>query len=268
VIAVEELKRTHRATWAAGDYSAVAERIDEVPPRDLLERIEIRPEEDVLDVATGTGNAALRAAAAGAHVVGLDLTPELFERARSRQAEYGVEVEWVEGDAEALPFADGSFDVVLSTFGVMFAPNQEQAASELLRVCRPGGTIGLANWTAEGWLGDVFRTNGKHVPPPAGVSSPLSWGNEARLRDLFGDGIAELRTTRRDFIFRYRSPEHWLSFWREFYGPTVATFAALDADGQRALANDLLEVAHRANVANDGTMAVPAEYLEVVAIRA
>src|SRR5215208_7297612 len=156
-----ELKRTHRATWAAGDYPAVAERIDEVPPRDLLERIEIRPGEDVLDVATGTGNAALRAAAAGANVVGLDLTPERFERARSREAELGVEGDWVEGDAEALPFADESFDAVLSIFGIQFAPRHEITAAELARVCRPGGRIGLVNWTPEGLIGELFKIMGK-----------------------------------------------------------------------------------------------------------
>jgi hypothetical protein len=150
----------------------------------------------------------------------------------------------------------------------MFAPNQEQAARELLRVCRPGGTIALANWTPEGWIGDIFRANGRHVPPPAGVSSPLLWGTEARLGELFGDGILELKTTRRDFVFRYPSPEYWLAFWRDFYGPTVAAFAALDAEGQAALATDLLDVIDAHNRAGDGTMVVPAEYLEVVALRA
>jgi SAM-dependent methyltransferase len=261
------VKGRQQKMWSSGDFAQIGATLT-IVGETISEAADVRAGQKVLDVAAGAGNAAVAAARRFANVTASDYVPALLERGRERAAAERLPVTFVEGDAEALPFADGSFDVVLSTFGVMFAPNQEQAASELLRVCRPGGTIGLANWTAEGWLGDVFRTNGKHVPPPAGVSSPLSWGNEARLRDLFGDGIAELRTTRRDFIFRYRSPEHWLSFWREFYGPTVATFAALDADGQRALANDLLEVAHRANVANDGTMAVPAEYLEVVAIRA
>ena len=261
------VKGRQQKMWSSGDFAQIGATLT-IVGETICEAANVRSGQQVLDVAAGAGNAAVAAARRFANVTAADYVPALLERGRERAAAERLPVTFVEGDAEALPCADASFDVVLSTFGVMFAPNQEQAASELLRVCRPGGTIGLANWTAEGWIGDVFRTNGKHVPPPAGVSSPLLWGNEARLRDLFGDGITEIRTTRRDFNFRYRSPEHWLSFWREYYGPTVAAFAALDALGQTALARDLLDVARRANIANDGTLVVPAEYLEVVAIHA
>src|SRR5688500_9762655 len=178
-IAVEDLKRTHRATWAAGDYAAVAEQIDEVPPRDLLERVAIRPGEEVLDVATGTGNVALPAAAAGAQVIGLDITPELFDTARLRAAKKGVNVVWLEGDAEALPFDDESFDAVLSVFGVQFAPRHEVVAEELARVTRPGGRIGLVNWTPSGLIGELFKIMGRYLPaPPDYASPPPRWGDE------------------------------------------------------------------------------------------
>jgi SAM-dependent methyltransferase len=261
------VKGRQQRMWAAGDFAQVGATLT-IVGETLCEAVGLRAGQRVLDVAAGAGNAALAAARRFGAVTAADYVPEVLERGRERAAGERLPVAFVEGDAEALPFPDASFDVVLSTFGVMFAPDQERAARELLRVCRPGGTIGLANWTAEGWIGDVFRANGRRVPPPAGVASPLLWGNEARLRDLFGDGVAELRATRRDFVFRYRSPEHWLDFWRAYYGPTVTAFAALDADGQAALARDLLDVVARHNQADDGTMVVPGEYLEVVATRA
>ncbi len=261
------VKGRQQRMWSTGDFAQVGATITLVGET-ICEAVDLRAGQRVLDVAAGAGNAAVAAARRFCDVTAADYVPALLERGRERAAAERLHVNFVEGDAEALPFDDAEFDVVLSTFGVMFAPNQEQAASELLRVCRPGGTIGLANWTPEGWIGEVFRANGRHVPPPAGVASPMLWGREDRLRELFGDGISELKTTRRDFVFRYRSAEHWLTFWREYYGPTATAFAALDAEGQAALANDLIEVVERHNRATDGTMAVPAEYLEVVAIRA
>src|SRR5215216_6273752 len=194
---VADLKRAHRATWAAGDYAAVAELIDEAPPRDLLARVEVAPGQEVLDVATGTGNIAIQTAAAGAQVVGLDLTPELFETARRRAAERGVAVDWVEGDAEDLPFEDERFDRVLSAFGVQFAPRHEVVAQELARVCRPGGRIGLVNWTPEGQVGELFKVMGRYLPPPPDfASAPALWGDEEHVRGLFdGTGI-DLEFTR------------------------------------------------------------------------
>jgi SAM-dependent methyltransferase len=173
----------------------------------------------------------------------------------------------VKGDAEHLPFEDDSFDVVLSTFGSMFAPDQECAAAELIRVCRRGGRIGMANWTPEGTIGELFRITGQHVPPPAGLRPPLEWGTEERLRELFADAVSDLRTTRRDFVFRYRSPEHWLEYWRAYYGPTLKAFEAL-GDNSDAYAAELLAMWQRRNRATTGTVAVPSEYLEVVATKA
>ncbi|MFO1113093.1 MAG: methyltransferase domain-containing protein [Rhodospirillales bacterium] len=190
--------------------------------------------------------------------------PALLERACERAAADRLAIACREADAEALPFADGSFDVVLSTFGVMFTPNQERAAAELLRVCKPGGRIGLANWTPQGFIGQVFKTIGKHNPPPVGIRSPALWGTDARLAELFAPHAASIMATERSFVFRYRSPEHWLEVFRTYYGPVLKTFAALDATKGDALAGDLLALLHRCNRADDGTLVVPSEYLEVV----
>lgn len=260
------VKGRQQKMWSSGDFAQIGATIT-IVGETICEAADVRAGQQVLDVAAGAGNAALAAARRFCEVTATDYVPALLERGRERAAGERLQVNFMEGDAEALPLPDASFDTVLSTFGVMFAPNQEQTAQELLRVCRPGGTIALANWTPEGWIGEVFRTNGKHVPPPAGVKSPLLWGTEARLHELFGDQITMMRATRRDYVFRYRSPEHWLEFWREYYGPTVAAFGALDAAGQDALAHDLLEVVASFNRAEDGTMVVPAEYLEVVVTR-
>jgi SAM-dependent methyltransferase len=270
VIAVEDLKRTHRATWAAGDYPAVAEMIDEVPPRDLLERVHIRPGEDVLDVATGTGNAALRAAAAGAHVVGLDLTPELFERARSRQSEYGVEVEWVEGDAESLPFDDESFDAVLSIFGIQFAPRHELTALEIARVVRPGGRIGLVNWTPDGLIGELFRIMGRYMPaPPAYASPPPLWGSEQHVRALFAGTDVEFEFARGHNPWRYGSPEEFVEFFETNYGPTLKARERLTAEGRwDECRNEMLAMAERHNEAGDGSLLMQAEYLVAVGSKA
>jgi SAM-dependent methyltransferase len=197
-----------------------------------------------------------------------DYVPALLDRAQQRAAADGLRIEFRVADAEALPFADESFDAVVSSFGVMFTPDQDRAAAELLRGCRRGGRIGLANWTPDGFIGQLFKTIGRHVPPPAGVRSPALWGTRERLAELFTPHGASVEATPRSFVFRYRSPEHWLEVFRTFYGPVQKTFDSLDANGQAALARDLLDLARRFNRAEDGTLAAPGEYLEVVVSRA
>jgi len=270
VIAVEDLKRTHRATWAAGDYAAVAERIDEVPPRDLLERVPVRQYDDVLDVATGTGNVALPAAAAGGDVIGLDITPELFDTARRRAAEQGVAVDWVEGDAEDLPFGDESFDVVLSVFGVQFAPRHRLVAEELARVTRPGGRIGLVNWTPEGLIGEMFKIMGKYLPaPPDYASPPPLWGSEEHTRELFAGTGVELEFARGHNPWRFDSAEHLVVFFETNYGPTLKAREKLEAEGRwTELREELHALAERRNEATDGSLLVNAEYLITIGRKA
>jgi SAM-dependent methyltransferase len=268
--AIADLKRTHRATWASGDYAAVAELIDEAPPRDLLAHMDVRPGHDVLDVATGTGNVAIPAALAGAQVVGLDLTPELFETARRRATEQAVAVEWVEGDAEALPFDDESFDRVLSVFGIQFAPRHEIAARELVRVSRPGGRIGLVNWTPRGLIGELLKVVGGYMPaPPEYASPPPLWGSEQHVRRLFADSPVELEFARGHNPWRFESAEHFVSFMETHYGPTLKARERLAAEGRwgdcRA---ELLTLAERHNRATDGRLHMDAEYLISVARRA
>jgi SAM-dependent methyltransferase len=261
--AVAELKRVHRSTWVAGDYAAIAEVIDEVPPRELLERVPAKPGEDVLDVATGTGNVALRAAAAGAQVVGLDLAPELFATAWRRQDEWGVAVDWVEGDAEELPFEDDSFDVVYSAFGVQFAPRHRIVAEELARVCRPGGRIGLVNWTPEGQVGELFKILGGYLPaPPDYASPPPLWGDERHVRDLFAGSSVELDFTRGYNPWRFDSPEHYVVFMETYYGPLVKARERLTAEGRwEDCRGEILALAERLNEATDGSLFMNAEYL-------
>jgi SAM-dependent methyltransferase len=258
------IKARQQKTWASGDFAAVATTLIIVGER-LCEAVDLRAGQKVLDVATGSGNTAIAAARRFTEVSGSDYVPALVERARERAEAEGLTIDFRAGDAEALPYPDQSFDAVLSTYGVMFAPNQEQAAAELLRVCKPGGKIGLANWTPEGFIGELFKVQSKHVAPPAGLRSPLLWGTEARLGELLGAGLADLEITRQTFAFRYRSAEHWLEFFTTYYGPTLKAFEALDTAGQEALREDLLILAERWNRASDGTMVVPGEYLEVVA---
>ena len=260
------IKRRQQATWASGDYHMIGTQILIVSEL-LIESLDLHSTERVLDVATGSGNAALAAARRGCAVVGLDYVPALLERARRRAEAEGLEAEFVEGDAEALPFDDGAFDVVSSVFGAMFAPNQEQTAHELARVCRPGGRIGLVAHTPEGFIGQLFKTNARHVPPPAGLRSPVQWGTEERLGELFGDAIADIRVEKRHYAFRYRSPEAYLEYWRRYYGPTMKTFEAVGEAGRAALDADLLDLIARFNRADDGTMVVPSEYLEAVILR-
>ena len=268
-IAVDDLKRTHRATWAAGNYAAVAEHINDIPPLDLLASVPIRAGDDVLDVATGTGNVALRAAEAGARVVGLDLTPELLDVADRRATEHGVLVDWVEGDAEALPFADESFDLVLSVFGIQFAPRHKLAARELARVCRPGGQIGLVNWTPEGQIGELFKIMGAYMPPPPDyASSPPRWGSEDHVRGLFANTSVKLEFARGNNPWRFPSAESYVRFMETNYGPTLKARERLSAEGRwddcRAAIH---EMAERHNEATDGSLLIQAEYLIAVGIK-
>lgn len=263
---LEALKARQRAAWSSGDYSIIGTTL-QIVGEQLCEALDVRAGQRVLDVAAGNGNVSLAAARRGCVVVATDYVPALLERARERAAAERFDLEFREADAEALPFADADFDHVVSTFGVMFTADHERAASELARVCRRGGSIGLANWTPEGFIGQLFRTIGSHVPPPAGAKSPATWGTRARLDELFGSSAASIRTTPRDFVFRYRSPEHWIHVFATWYGPVLKAFAALDGGGQAALHRDLLALIARHNRADDGTMVVPAQYLEVVITR-
>jgi len=233
----------------------------------VLFRSNLRATDKVLDVAAGNGNASLAAARHFATVTSTDYVPELLEQARRRAAADRLPIEFRVADAEALPFPDASFDVALSTFGVMFAPDQERAARELLRVTRPGGRIGLASWTPDGFIGHLFEVMVTHVPPPAGLRSPMEWGTETRLVELFGPHVGSIRTQRRTYTFRYRSPAHWIEVFRAYYGPTHKAFAALDADGQQALHADLTEMLVRWDK-NDGPgLSISGEYLETVLTR-
>ena len=264
--AVADLKRAHRVTWSAGDYAAVAEVIDEVPPRHLLSRMDIVPGHEVLDVATGTGNIALRAALAGAQVVGLDLTPELFATARRRAELHAVSIEWVEGDAEELPYEDGRFDRVLSAFGVQFAPRHRIAAQELARVSRPGGRIGLVNWTPAGQVGELFKVIGRFMPPaPEYASPPPLWGDEAHVRDLFAGTGVELEFERGMNPWRFDSVERYVRFMESNYGPLVKARERLTAEGRwEECRAEILALAGRRNVAADGSLVMLAEYLVVI----
>jgi ubiquinone/menaquinone biosynthesis C-methylase UbiE len=260
------VKQRQQQTWASGDFAVVAGRIVLVAEL-LCDSADLHAGWRVLDVATGSGNAALAAARLGCTAVGVDYVPSLLERGRRRAAAEGLPVELLPGDAEALPFPDAYFDAVTSVFGAMFAPDHELAAAELLRVCRPGGTIALASWTPGGFIGELFRAVGAHVPPPAGLPSPLLWGTEEHLRELFGDGIAALTVTRRTFTFRFRSAEHFVTFFRRWYGPTVKAFAALEPSARNALELDLIDLARRSDRLGADAAAIPAAYLEAVATR-
>ncbi|MBI3461116.1 class I SAM-dependent methyltransferase [Candidatus Acetothermia bacterium] len=259
-----ELKKRQQQTWASGDFSRVATSATIVGEL-LCEAVDLHAGQKVLDVATGSGNTALAAARRWGEVTGIDYVPALLERERA--AVERLPITFLESDAENLSFPDASFDVVLSTFGAMFAPNQEKAASELLRVCRPGGKIGMTNWTPDGLAGEIFRVTTQHVPPPPDLKPPVLWGTEKRLRELFGDRIASLHITKRSLVFRYRSIEHWLEYFRTYFGPTLKAFQALDTKGQEKLAHDLTQLLNRFNRSGDQTMAAPSDYLEVVATK-
>lgn len=260
------IKERQQQTWATGDYAVIGTMIAFMAET-LCEAMDLRAGWRVLDVAGGSGNAALAAARRMCDVVCTDYVPGLLERGRERAAAERLEVAFEVADAENLPYPDGAFDAVTSVVGVMFTPDQERAAAEMLRVCKPGGAIGLANWTPDGFIGELFRIVGKYAPPPAGVKPAALWGTEERLRELFGDGIASLAVNRRSFVFRARSAEEWIAIFRTWYGPVNRAFAAQDAAGQEALAADIRDLLHRYNRATDGTVAAPADYLEVVATK-
>jgi SAM-dependent methyltransferase len=268
---LESVKARQQVAWASGDYAVIGTTLVIVGEQ-LCEAVDLRAGQRVLDVATGHGITALAAARRGADVIGIDYVPELLERGRRRAAADFLPVTFQEGDAERLRFPDGAFDVVLSTFGVMFAPDQERAACELLRVCRPGGKIGLANWTPDSFVGQIFRIIGRYIPPAPGLRSPALWGTEERLRELFGDKIAAsgpsaFQATSRYFNFRYGSAEEWLDVFRTYYGPVHKAFAGLDTAGRDGLERDLTELALRSDRGGKEGLVVPSEYLEVVATR-
>ncbi|HEY8555318.1 MAG TPA: class I SAM-dependent methyltransferase [Burkholderiales bacterium] len=253
------IKARQQQTWASGDYAVIGTTLQLVG-ESLCEALDLRPGSLVLDVAAGNGNATLAAARRACDVVSTDYVPALLERGRARAEAEGFDVRFERADAENLPYPDASFDVVLSTFGVMFAPNQVRAAAELARVCRPGGRIGLANWTPDSFIGSLFKLIGRYVPPPAGLESPLLWGTEERLRQLFPKH--QVSAERRDYVFRYRSPQNWLDTFRAYYGPTHKAFGALDADRGAALAEEILALIATHNRGGDA-MIVPSPYLEV-----
>jgi ubiquinone/menaquinone biosynthesis C-methylase UbiE len=259
----EAIKTRQRAAWSSGDYSVVGVTL-QIVGETLCEALDLRSGQRVLDVAAGNGNVSLAAARRFCDVTSSDYVPALLERGKQRAAADGLAITFREADAEALPFAEASFDVVTSSFGVMFTPNQERAAAELLRVCRPGGKIGLANWTPESFIGQLFKTIGKNLPPPAGLRSPALWGTRDRLNDLFGSDAGSIEAAQRTYVWRYKSPRHWLDLWRAVYGPLQKAFDALDEAAQEQLTLDLLALIDRFNVATDGTMVVPADYLEVI----
>ena len=260
------LKLRQHAAWSSGDYAVVGTTL-QIVGEELCEALDLRSGQKVLDVAAGNGNVTLAAARRWCDVVSTDYVPSLLERGRLRAAAEGLSVEFKVADAEALDFADSSFDVVVSTFGVMFAPDHDKAAAELVRVCKRGGKIGLANWTPEGFIGQLFKILGKYLPPPAGTKSPPLWGSRARVTEMFGPASLSIKAESRMFAFRYRSPEHFVEIFRTYYGPTHKAFAALDAANQQGLSDDLLALIRRMNRAEDGTMVVPSEYLETVIVK-
>jgi ubiquinone/menaquinone biosynthesis C-methylase UbiE len=256
------VKARQQTAWGSGDYAIVGTTLQIVGEM-LCEAIDLRSNQRVLDVAAGNGNATLAAARRFADVTSTDYVGALLQRGKERAMAERLPVKFQEADAEDLPFADGSFDAVLSTFGVMFTPHQERAARELLRVCKPGGKIGLANWTPDGFIGQLFKTLGKYLPPAAGVKSPALWGTKVHLQALFGAG-GTVFVKPRQFTFRYKSPEHMLEVFRNFYGPVLKAFAALDPESRVALEEDILALMARFNTAGDGTLVAPSDYLEVI----
>lgn len=263
VIDLAAVKTRQQAAWSTGNYAVVGTTL-QIVGENLCEALDLRSGAQVLDVAAGNGNATLAAARRWCEVTSTDYVPALLEAGRVRAQAEGHLIRFQEADAEDLPFPDASFDVVMSTFGVMFTPSQEQAANELARVCKPRGRIGLANWTPESFIGQVFKTIGKYIPPAPGVKSPALWGTKAALDTLFGDTARAIHTATREFTFRYYSPLHFLDIFRTYYGPMNKAFAALDADKQAAFGQDLLALMGSRNRSGDGTLVLPSEYLEVV----
>jgi ubiquinone/menaquinone biosynthesis C-methylase UbiE len=265
-INLDAVKARQQGAWSSGDYAVVGTTL-QIVGEELCEALDLRSGQKVLDVAAGNGNASLAAARRWCDVTATDYVPALLERARERAQAERLNIEFRTADAEALPFPDAEFDAVVSTFGVMFTPDQDRAAAELARVCKHGGKIGLANWTPEGFVGQLFKTIGKHVAPPGGTRSPGLWGSRPRITELFGSKSASIAAEPRMFVFRYRSPEHWLEIFKTYYGPLLKTFAALDPAGQAVLKQDVMELIAQFNRAVDGSVVIPSEYLEIVITR-
>jgi ubiquinone/menaquinone biosynthesis C-methylase UbiE len=257
------IKTRQQAAWSSGNYAVVGTTL-QIVGEELCEALDLRAGRRVLDVAAGNGMASIAAARRWCDVVSTDYVASLLDSGRARAKAEGLSIEFMEADAEALPFANASFDTVVSTFGVMFTPNQEQAASELLRVCRPGGQIGLTNWTPDGFIGQLFKTLGKYLPPPSAAKSPLLWGTRTRIAELFEPAANRIKTESRYFNFRYRSPQHFLEVFRTYYGPMLKAFSALESRQQANLERDVLDLIARMNKADRGAMTVPSEYLEVI----
>jgi ubiquinone/menaquinone biosynthesis C-methylase UbiE len=263
---LKTVKTRQQGAWSAGDYAIVGTTLT-IVGEELCEALDLRSGQKVLDVAAGNGNVTLAAARRWCDVTSTDYVPALLERGRVRADAERLKVEFREADAEALPFDAGSFDAVVSTYGVMFTPDQDKAASELIRVCKRGGKIGLANWTPAGFIGQLFKTIGKHLPPPAGVKSPALWGTAEWLEERFGPHASSIKAEARNYVFRYRSTEHWLEIFKTYYGPLLKAFAALEPTAQSALDRDLVKLIEQFNRSDDGTMVLPSEYLEVVITR-
>jgi ubiquinone/menaquinone biosynthesis C-methylase UbiE len=260
------LKAKQHAAWSSGDYAVVGATL-QIMGESLCEAMDLRGGQKVLDVAAGNGNVTLAAARRWCDVTSTDYVESLLERGRARAQAEGWNIKFQEADAEALPFKDASFDAIVSTVGVMFVADHAKAAKEMLRVCKPGGKIGMASWTPDGYIGQLFKTIGKYVAPPPGAKSPALWGTQAHLDHLFGPDASSIVSTKREFMFRYRSAQHCIDIFKTYYGPVLKTFGALSSMDQAALKNDMLALIDRFNRATDGTMVVPAEYLEVVIVK-
>jgi SAM-dependent methyltransferase len=259
------IKAKQQAAWSSGDYSVVGVTL-QIVGESLCEAMDLRAGQSVLDVAAGNGNCSLAAARRFCEVTSTDYVQDLLRRGRERAEAERLPITFQVADAEALPFAEGAFDAVMSTFGVMFAPDQERAATELMRVCRSGGKVGLANWTPDSFIGQLFKTLGRYVPPALGLKSPALWGSRERLGELFAEA-GDIAVAERQFVLRYRSAQHWIETWRSIYGPLQKAFDTLDAEKQLALEADLIALIGSLNVATDGTMVVPSKYLEIVVIK-
>ena len=260
------IKARQRVTWASGDFGIIGTTL-QIVGESLCEAVDLRAGSRVLDVAAGNGNCSLAAARRFGKVTSTDYVPALLEDGRRRAEAERLSITFQEADAEALPFDDGSFDVVLSSFGVIFAPDHVRAASELSRVCRSKGRIGLANWTPRGFIGQLLKVVGRHVPPPPALTPPSNWGLEDYLERLFRASALDIRTTQRDFVFRYRSAEHWVDVFRSWYGPVHKAFAALEAERQPRFERDLIDLIGQFNTSGDSTVVIPAEYVEVVVVK-
>jgi ubiquinone/menaquinone biosynthesis C-methylase UbiE len=260
---LKAVKAKQQAAWSSGDYAVVGTTL-QIVGEQLAEAMDLRAGQTVLDVAAGNGNVTLAAARRWCEVTSTDYVESLLARGRKRADAEGLQVKFQFADAEDLPFADASFDAVVSTFGVMFSPDQDRTAAEMVRVCRPCGRIGLANWTPESFVGQMFKAIGKHLPPPSGVKSPALWGTRSWVEATFAPSASKVAAEPRHFIFRYRSPQHFLDTFRAYYGPAHKAFEALDAPGRKALADDIIDLVGRFNRSGDATVVVPSEYLEVI----